>query len=429
MNESLLPADIYEVVNRSMLTEYDKDTLMMLYMPLIGHTAVSLYLALYTELKVGQFISVPLKHHHLMTSMALKLSEIKDARIKLEAIGLLKTYVHTNSVKSYVYELYSPLSASDFFSHPMFNIVLYNNVGKEEYERLKNYFKMPNINLKDYTDITVPFDAGFRSESYTSFELENKDIIKKDTLRLTYELDFDFELMISSINIQGFNPKCINKTMKELIINLSFLYKFDPIEMSEIIKTCINEKGNIDKELLRKNSRKFYQYNNDNRLPSLIYNNQPEYARSPLGDNSNKGRLIRVFETTSPYEFLRSKNKGMKPSERDLKILEDLLVDFKLTPAVVNVLVDYVLKTNNKNLNKNYIDVIATQWKRLNIETAKEAMEIAISEHKKYSKKNNDTKTTKKENKVPVWFDKEINNSDTSKEDIEELEDLLKEYR
>ena len=35
----------------------------------------------------------------------------------------------------------------------------------------------------------------------------------------------------------------------------------------------------------------------------------------------------------------------------------------------------------------------------------------------------------KKENKVPVWFDKEINNSDTSKEDIEELEDLLKEYR
>lgn len=429
MNESLLPADIYEVVNRSMLTEYDKDTLMMLYMPLIGHTAVSLYLALYTELKVGQFISVQLKHHHLMTSMALKLSEIKDARIKLESIGLLKTYVHTNSVKSYVYELYSPLSASDFFSHPMFNIVLYNNVGKEEYERLKNYFKMPNINLKDYTDITVPFDAGFRSESYTSFELENKDIIKKDTLRLTYELDFDFELMISSINIQGFNPKCINKTMKELIINLSFLYKFDPIEMSEIIKTCINEKGNIDKELLRKNSRKFYQYNNDNRLPSLIYNNQPEYARSPLGDNSNKGRLIRVFETTSPYEFLRSKNKGMKPSERDLKILEDLLVDFKLTPAVVNVLVDYVLKTNNKNLNKNYIDVIATQWKRLNIETAKEAMEIAISEHKKYSKKNNETKTTKKENKVPVWFDKEINNSDTSKEDIEELEDLLKEYR
>lgn len=429
MNESLLPADIYEVVNRSMLTEYDKDTLMMLYMPLIGHTAVSLYLALYTELKVGEFISVPLKHHHLMTSMALKLSEIKDARIKLESIGLLKTYVHTNSVKSYVYELYSPLSANDFFSHPMFNIVLYNNVGKEEYERLKNYFKMPNINLKDYKDITVAFDAGFRSESYTSFELENKDIIKKDTLRLTYELDFDFDLMISSINIQGFNPKCINKSMKELIINLSFLYKFDPIEMAEIIKTCINERGNIDKETLRKNSRKFYQYNNDNRLPSLIYNNQPEYARSPVGDNSNKGRLIRVFETTSPYEFLRSKNKGMKPSERDLKILEDLLVDFKLTPAVVNVLVDYVLKTNNKTLNKNYVDVIATQWKRLNIETAKEAMEIAISEHKKYSKKNTTTKTLKKESKVPVWFDKNMDNTETSKEELEELEDLLKEYR
>lgn len=427
MNESLLPADIYVVINKSLLTEYDKDTLMMLYMPIIGHTAVSLYLTLYTELKVGSFVSPQLKHHHLMSSMSLKLSEIKDARIKLESIGLLKTYIHSNSINSYVYELYSPLSASEIFNHPIFNIVLYNNVGKEEYERLKDYFTMPSINLKDYKDITTPFDIGFKSVSYTEFELNNKDIIKKDSLRLTYELDFDFDLLVSSINNSFFNPKSLNKTMKDLIINLSFLYNFNVMTMAEIIKTCINEKGNIDKELLRKNARKFYQYNNDNRLPSLIYNNQPIYARSAVGDNSNKGKMVRIFETTSPYEFLRGRQKGVKPTERDLQILESLLIDFKLNPAVVNVLVDYVLKTQNNKLIKNYIETIASQWKRMNVETALEAMDAAVSEHNKLSKKKNSV--SKKEESVPIWFDSEQDFGEVSEEDKKELEELLKEFR
>ena len=426
MNEDVLPADLYEVVNRAILSESDRDVLMMLYMPIIGADAITLYLTLYTELKLGQFITLPAHHHHLMVTMGRKLSDIKNARIKLEAIGLMKSYVHENSVKSFVYELYSPLPAYDFFSHPILNMVLYNNVGKEEYDRLKGYFKMPEINLKEYKDITVSIDESYKTESFTSFEIENKDIIKKDIGMLTYSLDYDFDLLISSINSNVFNPKCLNKSMKELILNLSFLYSFDPIEMAEIIKTCLNEKGNIDKEQLRINSRKFYQYNNDNRLPSLIYMAQPEFARSPVGDNSNRGRLIKVFETTSPYEFLRSKNKGVKPNEKDMKVLETLLVDYRLNPAVINVLVDYVLKTNNGKLTKNYCEAIASQWKRMNIETAREAMEIAEAEHKKYSK---NTKTvSEKKSVVPIWFDKELNKEST-KEEQEELEELLKEFR
>ena len=67
-----------------------------------------------------------------------------------------------------------------------------------------------------------------------------------------------------------FNEKCLNKSTRELIINLSFLYEIDPIAMADIIRASLTEKGNIDKEELRKNTRKFYQFNNDNRLPSLL---------------------------------------------------------------------------------------------------------------------------------------------------------------
>ncbi len=425
---TLLPADIYQVVNKSLLSENDKLILNMLYMPLLGNDSVALYLTLYNELRANSYLSVELNHHHLMTALNISLESIKKARIKLEGIGLLKTYYKSGNINSYVYEIYSPLSASEFFNHPIFNVVLFNYVGKEEYTRLLNYFKIPKLALNDYEDITSKFDMTFSSKSYNLLDFENTEVLSKNKLKLAYELDYDFDLIICSMPKNIINDKAFNKTIKELIVNLGFIYDIDPINMSEIIKTCINEKGLIDKEELRKNTRKFYQYNNNNKLPNLIFKTQPDYVRSSIGDNTRKGRLIKVFEDNSPYEFLKAKNKGDKPTTRDMKLLEDLIVDLKLNPAVVNVLIDYVLRTNNNKLNRAYVETIAGQWKRLNIETAKEAMEIAEKEHNKYKKKYVQTKPTKEE-KTPLWFDKKIEKETITEEERKELEEMMKCYK
>ena len=427
MNKAtILPADIYQVVNKSMLNECDKLVLNMLYMPIIGNNAVSLYLTLYNELKAASFISSEIPHHHLISCMSMSMNDIKESRLKLEGIGLLRTYYMEGNINSYVYELYSPLSANEFFSHPIFNMVLFNNVGKEEYKRLVNYFKMPTINLKGYTEITVPFDMTFKSKNYTPMEIE-ENIQKKEKLKLNYELDFDFDTLITSMPKNLFNVRTLTKTNKELIINLAFLYDIDPITMSDIIKTALNEKGLIDVNELRKNVRKYYQVNNSNRLPSLIFKTQADYLKSPDCDNSKRGRIIKVFENTNPYNFLVSKYKGVKPTNRDMSVLEMLLVDLKLNPAVVNVLIDYVLKSNNNKLVKSYIETIAGQWKRMGIETAKEAMEIAEKEHNKYKKKENKFKNI--EESIPVWFDEKIEKTTATEDEKKELERLLKEYK
>ena len=422
---SLYPADVYQVIDKSLLSETDKLILNMLYMPIIGSIAVALYLKMQSETR-NTFISPELTHHHLMTSMGTTLDNIKEARLKLEGIGLLKTYYHEGEVGSYVYELYSPVSADEFFSHPIFNVVLYNNVGKTEYNRLHEYFKIPHISLKEYEDITNAFDDVFKSRNYTEFELDGTDIISKNKLMLKYELDYDFDLLVSSLPKEMFNPKCLNKSMRELITNLSFLYEIDPVSMADIIRTTLNEKGNIDREELRKNTRKYYQFNNDNRLPSLLFKSQPEYLKDASGDNSRKGRIIKVFESHSPYEFLKAKYKGVKPTERDMKILEMLLIDLKLNPAVVNVLIDYTLKTNNNKLVKGYIETIAGQWKRSGIETASEAMNIAEKEHKKKYKKENII--TKKKEVIPSWFNENIESQKDDESNLE-FKSFIEEFR
>ena len=40
---SILPADTYTVVNKTVITDKDKKMITMLYQPIIGYTAVSLF--------------------------------------------------------------------------------------------------------------------------------------------------------------------------------------------------------------------------------------------------------------------------------------------------------------------------------------------------------------------------------------------------
>lgn len=426
-NISILPADTYKVVNKSLLNEENKLVLNLLYMPLIGNTAMGLYLTLYNEIKTNTYVSYEFTHHHLMSCMNLSLREIKEARIKLEGIGLLKTYYKEGSINEIIYELYSPITSYEFFNHPIFNVTLYNYLGKEEYTRIKSYFRMPNINLDGFIDITSAFDMTFKSKGVNNIKFEEYELIKKEVGRLKYENEYDFDTLIDGLPKNLFSNKAFNKSVKELIRDLSFLYNIDIFDMQSILKSSVNEKGLIDKDTLKKSARSYYEINNDGKLPSLIFNSQPEYLRSPLGDLSNRGKMINVFETLSPYKYLRHKNNGVKPSMRDMKILEDLITEYKLTPAVVNVLVDYVLRTNNGKLNKNYAETIASHWKRCNIETAKEAMEIAEKEHKKYNK--NSKVQNKKEEIMPSWFNKNISSSEISEEEMKEFEDLVKEFK
>lgn len=426
---NILPADTFIVVNRTILSENDRKIISMLYQPIIGSIATSLYYTLWADLDKAEILSSEYTHHHLMSSLRIKMEHIVIARKKLEAVGLVKTYVKKSDVNSFVYELFSPISASEFFNHPILNIVLYNNIGKKEYENLLKYFKVPRINLSSYEDITSSFDSVFDSAPGTVYDNLNEDLRVNKTGDIKIDKTFDFDLLISSVPSGVITNKTFSKEVKELINNLSFVYNLDEMEMKSSILSSIKENGLIDKVVLRKNVKNYYKFSNENKLPKLVYKSQPEYLKSPVGSESKRAKMIYVFENTSPYNFLRGRSNGAKPSTRDLGILESLLNDFKLNPGVVNVLIDYVLKINNKKLTKNFLEAIASQWKRLNIETVEEAMKAAEKEYKKMKKLNEMPKgqSMGKEN-LPEWFDQNINKEKISVEDEKSLKDMLREF-
>ena len=430
-NINLAPADLYIVNNKGIITNEKLKILTNLYQPIIGYTAVSLYLTLLNDLDNLKKENKIYTHHHLMTSMQLKLDNIQDARYKLEGIGLLKTYIKTSEIDEYMYILYSPLSAYDFFNHPILNIVLYNNIGAKEYQNLQEFYKVPRIITKDYLDITKSFEQIYTINTNTKLLFDNSDIENNSIKKLEIKSNFDMDLLINSIPKRLVSDRCFTDDIKELIINLSYIYKIDNLNMQGLVKNSLNEKGLIDKTELRKSCRNFYQFENNGKLPTLIYNKQPEYLKTPIGNDSKLSKLIYYFENTSPNDFLRKCYGNTEPTNRDKKLIETLMYEQKLNPGVVNVLIDYVLKVNNKKLNKDYIETIVGQWKRLKVETVVDAMEVCKKEHKKFKKnifhkedkviKNNDND---KEN-LPLWFDKKI---EKKEDNLQELNDLLKEF-
>ena len=79
----------------------------------------------------------------------------------------------------------------------------------------------------------------------------------------------------------------------------------------------------------------------------------------------------------------------------------------------------------NNKLIKNYIETIASQWKRLKIETAEDAMNQALKEIKKAKKMS---AYQKQVNKLPTWVDENIQKEDISSDIENEMKDLLKDF-
>ena len=417
---NILPADTFTVCSKGVFTDYDQKIVTMLYQPIIGSLATSLYLSLLTYLNKNNENT----HYTLMISMKLNLDTILEARRKLEGIGLLKTYFCSkNNIRNFVYELYNPLSATEFVESPLLNTLLYNNVGKKDYEKLVNDFKIKLVDLKEYKEITMPFSKIFKLENFdisNNLEINTSQKIKNE---INVKADIDLDSVLELIPDDLLNKKSITKTLINFINNVAYVYNLDNESLKEIIINSTDISHKIDKELFRKNSQNYYEFNNNGKVTNIVYKKQPDNLKSKNLDVSNKSKLIYSLETVSPYDFLASKYPSGIPSKNDLKIVEYLLIDLKMQPGVVNVLIDYILKTNDNKLTKNFVDAVASQWMKSKIENVKDALDLAKKEYNNKQKIRN--KVKKEEN--PNWFNKKVESSIATKEEQEEMSKMIKE--
>ncbi len=418
----LLPTDTFIVKVNGILHEFDKKVLTLLYQPIIGASAYSLYMTLWGMLNVKSYVTKPHSHHYLMLMSSQTLPDIYHDRLKLEGLGLLHVYQKKDEEKRvFIYELCPPLSPQAFFKEEWLAAYLFNRLGKTQFQMIKRQFQMHKIPKDGYEDITKSFPEVFTNvmESELVLSDDTKAIMEDERYELVdrvepgveYEEEsfFHLDLCLEMIPDVIVPKEWLTEEIRDSIWKLATIYHLNEQQMSEMIQQVCLHQESFPIDLLRTEIAAWYQINIQEKLPFLTLRHQPENLKEMKKEEvvTQKQKIVHQFETLSPYDVLRSYANGGKPALVDLKLIETIMFEQKLTPGVVNVLIDYVLKTNDGKLPGPLVTKIAAHWSRKKIKTVQEAIDFAQQEHNKSKKwqKNSNMPSVKKGRKVEKMGD------------------------
>lgn len=380
--------DWLEIRLASILSDYDRRLLCLLYQPLIGYGATALYFALWSEHDRKNYQEI-LSHEQLFLFMQIAPGEFQKIREKLEAVGLLRSYMkEENGMRQYIYTLYAPKHPKDFFDDPLFSGLYQKYVGQKEAEKMARYFTT-HQNIEGYKEVSASFKQvfvpNFDDDCYQK-SLSLSKGKKRDRIAGEVPSQFDFGTFFTRLSEKYDlkNDKIFTNAEKKEIERIATLYGMESEQMADII---VRTYEIDDDQHAQFRLEKLHQLCQDEKaFPSTYQKAIPQ--RSKITSQSNLAKKIKLLETTSPYDYLRIKQNLTNPVKSDMNLINTLSNQLKLNTAVINTLIDYVLSVKNNTLPTAYTEKIGASLARAKIATAIDAMNF-LNKGKYNKKKEN----------------------------------------
>ncbi|WP_249030032.1 DnaD domain protein [Tannockella kyphosi] len=381
-------SDTYTTSYSYPMDEPRRKCLMLLYQPIIGSSAVNLYMTLLEDSSLNEVVSL---HSRLIKLSQLTMEQLQEAMKKLQAVGLLKVFHKDNH---YLYELLLPMTPNQLYHHQVLNTLLFKVLGKEEYLKTKNHFLVKLIDKNVYQEEKISFNDVFDIQL-----LNNQNVIQvkepifditKSKLQATYSRDIFFEGM----EVYQITSNQLTEGQIELIDQLGMLYQIPMIDMQAFVKENFIQ-GVFHEQAFHKTCQDYYQTKVPETLKE-VYHHQ-SVVHTSTGGSGEEQKHIYYLETTSPYELLKAKQGGKEPVKRELQLIESLLIGLGLEQGVINVLIEFTLSQCDGALAQKFMEYHGAKWQRKNIKTVQEAMMEAKKELLSITKEPS-WKTQKEEN-------------------------------
>ncbi|WP_445478061.1 replication initiation and membrane attachment family protein [Lysinibacillus irui] len=415
--KELQPGDPFDIRLPHAFSTQERQLVTLFYQPLTGSEPISLYLTLWAEAE--QMPKQQMTHYYLMNVLGLSIGKVFEARIALEAIGLLRTWKKENAgERSFLYELQRPLDADSFMKDPLLSMFLFSKIGEQAYRNLRQRFMSPAKD-KEFKDVSRAFIDVFKpvhSNIPSDLQVDTSQKDKQQKVYPFYLEQFDFDLLQAGLSEQLVPSNLLTLEVREAIAKLAFLYHLTALDMQKVVILALDDDLGISQERLRKAAADFYKLTVSKEPPKLARVNEP-LPVTEAGQKTKDQELQHYLETTAPVQVLRDINNGKEPLQTSVQLAENLIVQHGMPIGVVNALLEYVMLTTDMKLPKKYVETIADHWVRKNVQTAKEAMELARQEHDKYTAWKNKPQTANKasqqvkgrsrnqrEEKIPEWF-------------------------
>ncbi len=393
--------DFYEVYLNSIISDFDHDTLTMLYQPIVGSHAISLYLTLYADYKKKSDIA---SLEDLLLEMGIDISNLTEAKNKLEGIGLIRTYYKKDKEQSFLkFVLYAPKTPKEFFDDILFKGLLISRIGEKKVQQYLRRYKTKKLDLEGYNEISASFNDVFKSSLDENVYSSTLNIVGGYGRKvIDVSKGFDNAKFLSSLENFNILPKAIKKSDMKKISELALLYGVNEEIMSDYVSQAYRpeEKEKIDYEMVKELcvKDKSYQVLRKNGSNNIAYSS-----------TSKMGKKVEMMQTYSALDYLKIKQNNGAVSPSDVKLITELNESYGLNSSVINVLIDYCLERNNNQLSRTYVTKIAASLNREGITSTLDAMN--------YLKQN----SRRKKLDVNISSPSDDNEENITKEDLSSL--------
>ena len=288
--------DDFQILRQFQFHSNHMDILNRLFTPLIGSSSTGLYI--YLDQFSGQASQSELTHYTIMSELKINLLEFRKQMDVLEAIGLVKTYVHHDTAHShFIYELIQPPTGKQFFDDPMLSVFLYSEVGHKRYHQLKRFFaaSKTQVDLSQFTEITRKYTDVFNipHQRVPDTDIQVTEEQTYQGLNLS-DVEFDFETLYDLLQSHFISSKIIGSQTKQLITQLATLYGLTPEAMKSIILKSLTSDQELSFEELRKHARTYYLMEHDQQLPNIQVK---QHAQANTQVQGTANDVVKMWQT------------------------------------------------------------------------------------------------------------------------------------
>jgi len=406
----LNPRDCIQVTQQVWLTQRELQFVTQLYVPFLGVQASTLYLVLFSELSPNSYQSDVIRLADLLALVNMGIPDFYQARIRLESVGLLKTYRYEDedSISAqYTFELQAPASPNLFFKDALLSTLLVNQVGHQRFEILQKRFSVKE-KAPYGQDVTSTFQEGFQlpfnMSQYKRNVAQEKQMIKdvKQQESLVLNSTIDWELLTDLLKSQFVHEQALTDEVKQMLNSFQLYYGLTEREIAQyVIYAADLSTGEIDEKELYSiiiNANQHLAVPKQEEASITPVESTPEISEVVTEEKQETTstythlpqaiqRLITLAKEMTPFDFMTSikQQRNGYVSNGEQRIILDLVQVGTIPSEVINILIHYVLVVkNNPTINKNLMDTIANDWSQKGIQTAEQAIDAVRQRDKEF---------------------------------------------
>lgn len=370
----------YQVYVHFDMSPTDQKVVALLYAPLLGHQAFTLYQTLY-HLKTP--LDTLYEGDFLYGILNMKPQDFQKARETLESFELLSTLVNQDM---YVLQLKRPLTAKGFLTDVLFGTYLEHEIGKMYVSRVTELFSVHMQDVTTFKNISKTFSDMYTFTSNTLLTIDTPLIDNGGVKSKRMLPKVDVLGLIEKLPARFQKPNLLKEQVKDLIEQVSFIYQFSESDMIEVIlRLDPNQIDNKPQLLLQ---------------AQLYYQSLQKTIDITKTNQTDSDKINGI----SPYYIIQKYSKETSYASA-LSTTVELISRNHVEVGIINTLLVFVLKRKEGVLpHLNYLEKILHSWLSKGIKTALDAQNFiqSIESNALSSQKKTRTKSKSVE---PDWFD------------------------